>query len=374
MLNNCFKIWYYEKENIIVLNSFKKNKMNRFLYEILEQPEALQKTVDFYQNNSGRELLKNIRKMIDSNSFDKLIFTGMGSSNFLSQTAASLFNEQGIFPAFAINAAELLHFQFPVIDAKTLLVCISQSGESFEIIKLLEKINNDIKVVGITNESESTLAQKADLTLLTLAGKEEMTSTKTFVSALMTISILVDSLSNNFNEINYNQLIQNFKATLDITDKTIDDVIDFMGDLPALTIIARGAEIATAFQAALMFKETTKIPAYGILGGEFRHGPMEMVKEGFKAILFTSEGKTSQQNIKMALDIVKFGGKVLLITNIEMEEKHKNLKVISIKTKNKNLFAVESLIPIELFIDHYTKKQGYEAGVFTHGAKVTVIE
>jgi len=81
-----------------------------------------------------------------------------------------------------------------------LLVCFSQSGESFEIKEILKILPSDVFCIGITNEMESTLAKSSDIVLLSKAGKEEMTSTKTYVSTLLVSYILGWSLSNNWTD------------------------------------------------------------------------------------------------------------------------------------------------------------------------------
>ncbi len=81
------------------------------------------------------------------------------------------------------------------------------------------------------------------------------------------------------------KLIENFKTNLTDYHSWVDKTIGFLEELPALSIIAREPCISTAHQSGLMFKEATKIPAFGILGGEFRHGHMEMVQKGLKGLL-----------------------------------------------------------------------------------------
>jgi glucosamine--fructose-6-phosphate aminotransferase (isomerizing) len=350
--------------------------MNKFLTEILEQPEALKKTLAYYTDGQGKNTLKELKGIFDRKSSEQIIFTGMGSSNYTSMAASTLFNTLGI-PAFSVNTSELLHYNLGLLKKPATLSCFSQSGESYEIREILKKIPEGTFTVGITNEDQSTLAKQADVALFSKAGKEKMTSTKSYITTALVSFILGWYLSGKWDD-------KRIKAIKDLTDKFseklehydiwVNEAIDFMGELPALSIIARGPGISTAMQSGLMFKETTKIPAFGILGGEFRHGPMEMVQEGFKSILFASEGRTLDQSLKMAKDIAGFGGKVLLITNTKAEILHKNILVIPISEQDEFLFSIQSIIPIQLFIDSYAKQKGYEAGDFTHGAKVTEIE
>ena len=168
--------------------------MNKFLEEIQEQPEALKQTFCYYRSEEGKKSLKTVCALWKSGEYDRIVFTGMGSSYFISQAAATMISSASI-PASAINAGELLHFQSPSLTERTLLIAVSQSGESYEVIELLKKQRRlPITVIGITNESGSSLAVMATHCLLCKAGKEEMTSTKTFITTYLAVYLLAESL------------------------------------------------------------------------------------------------------------------------------------------------------------------------------------
>lgn len=350
--------------------------MNKFLTEILEQPDALEKTLNYYLNLEGKDAVEKVKEIFNKKEFEQLIFTGMGSSYFTSYAASNLFSSLGI-NSFVINSSELLHYHISLLEKKTLLICFSQSGESFEVKELLKKLPSSVFCVGITNEEISTLAKKANITLLSKAGREDMTSTKTYVSTTLVSFILGWSLSGNWDDDKINSiknLIANFKTSLQNYNFRIKDALEFLGELPALQIIARGPSYSTALQSGLMFKEAARVAASGILGGEFRHGPMEMVQEGFKSILFAPNGKTVDQSIKMAKDIADFGGKVLLITNTKPKLSNKNILILTINEQDEFLFSIQSIIPVQLFINYFAEAKGFEVGSFAHGAKVTAAE
>jgi glucosamine--fructose-6-phosphate aminotransferase (isomerizing) len=350
--------------------------MNKFLEEIFEQPGSIEKVLAYYTGSGGKPSLERIKSAISERAIEKIIFTGMGSSYFISHAASTLFNELKIY-AYVLNASELLHYNLSLLEHKTMLICISQSGESFEILEILNKLPSTVYCVGITNEEDSTLSRKADAVLFCKCGKEEMTSTKTYVASSLVSFILGWYLAGSWNESKIHRierLITNFRTTLTGYNQWLSTVLDFLGDIQTIQIIARGPAFSTASQAALMFKEAVRIPAAGYLGGEFRHGPMEMVSEGFKAILFAGIGKTWGQSIKMAEDISGFGGKVWLITNKHPELSHKNIVTFYVNESDEYLFSIQSIIPVQLFIDSYAKAKGFEAGSFSRGAKVTMIE
>ncbi|MEO7045581.1 MAG: hypothetical protein ABI091_09775, partial [Ferruginibacter sp.] len=102
--------------------------MNKFLEEILEQPAAIDKVLHFYAGAEGKAKLARVKATIDDNKIEQVIFTGMGSSYFISYAASTLFNQLGI-ESLVVNASELLHYNFSVLKKQSLLICISQSGE-----------------------------------------------------------------------------------------------------------------------------------------------------------------------------------------------------------------------------------------------------
>jgi len=350
--------------------------MNRFLKEIHGQPEALKDTLSFYLDNAGKDVLDNLVSGVHARGIDKVVFTGMGSSYFVSYAAAILTGRAGM-QAVAANAGELLHYGYPAVDEKTLLVCISQSGESYEIKKLLEKRDPKVFCVGITNESDSTLAGKCDVVLLTKAGREEMTSTKTYITTQLVSFFAGWKLTGNQDDVQRDllkKLPEQFANGLQALPEKVEKALDFLGELNALPVIARGPSFSTASQGALMFKEADKVPAFSMLGGEFRHGPMEMVQPGVKTVLFAPEGRTYGQSLRMAKDIAGFGGKVLLITNGNIKLEDKNIFTIKVPGSDEFMFSITGILPLQLMVDAYAKRMGFEAGSFSHGAKVTETE
>ena len=349
--------------------------MNQFLKEILEQPKAIENVINFYTKVEGLELLKKIKTTISERHIEQIIFTGMGSSYFISHAASGLFNNLKIDSIY-INTSELLHYNYSLLNKPTMLVCLSQSGESFEIKEILKRLPSTVFSVGIVNDEKSVLAKKADVALLCKGGKEEMTSTKTYVVTSLVAFILGWYLSGDWNTAKIkmlNRLQTNFELFFH-SDNWLKDILEFFGEVGAIQIIARGPAFSTASQSALMFKEATHIAATGILGGEFRHGPMEMVTKGFQSILFAAKGKTLKQSLRMAEDIAKFGGNVWLITNVQMDWNNKNILPFFIDESNEFLFSIQSITPVQIFIDAYAKAKNFEAGSFSRGAKVTAIE
>jgi glucosamine--fructose-6-phosphate aminotransferase (isomerizing) len=350
--------------------------MNKFLKEIFEQPLALDTTLNYYLQGEGQGELEKVSKLWKKGGFKNVLFTGMGSSYFAPCTASCILSNNGI-SSNNINAGELLHYHLPVLKKDTLLTCISQSGESYEVVKILEKISPDQTFIGITNEETSTLASRASVRLLSRAGREDMTSTKTYISTLLVLHIYSNLLSGKWNPCTMPELksvIEAVSRIIDTRDEWLSSVMDFLGHPPFVQIIGRGPSYSSVLQGALMFMEAARNPAAGIFGGEFRHGPMEMSKKGFRAVIIAPLGATFDQGIKLAEDITRFGGKVILITNSSARMANTNIFPILISYQNEYLFPIAAIIPLQFIVNQWATDDGHEPGNFIMGAKVTTTE
>ncbi len=346
-----------------------------FLQEIQEQPKALTETGAFYENQEGKEMLQYVSGLWQSGRYSHIILTGMGSSYFIATATASLLNAYKI-PAFALNAGELLHYQVPLITPQSLIVCISQSGESYEVIKLIEKLSPNITILSICNEKESSLARRSHYTLLCKAGKEEKTSTKTFITCYQVAYLLAMELCNKKTDNSqWRKLSCTIEKIVNGDTPWMPKALELIANTTYVQLIGRGPLFAAASQSALMFMEATHTPASALLGGEFRHGPLEMVKKNFIAILFAhSQSETYEQSLSLVKDILKYEGKVILITNSEPVIKNEYLCTITIPCASAELFAIPGIVPVQVLINAWATKQGITPGEFTHGAKVTSIE
>ena len=349
--------------------------MTQFLREIQEQPQALLRTLTFYQKSEGKSALSHIADLWQSGSYTNILLTGMGSSYFIAMSAASLLSSYKI-PAYALNAGELLHYQTPLITPQSLLICISQSGESYEVIKLITKLPSNITILSICNEENSSLVKLSHSSLLCKAGKEEKTSTKTFITCYQVAYLLAMQLCNK--EVD-NNLWHGLSTIIENMVKGdtpwMQKAIELIDNSTFVQLIGRGPVFAAASQGALMFMEATHTPASALLGGEFRHGPLEMVKKEFIAILFAhSQSETYEQSLSLVKDILKYEGKAIFITDSVEVLENENLCTITLPCSNAELFAIPAIVPVQLLINAWATKRGIVPGEFTHGAKVTSIE
>lgn len=353
--------------------------MTKFLLEILEQPVALRSTAAYYEQAEGIAALDRIAAALRNAPL--VVATGMGSSFFLAGAFATMMAQNGI-PATALNAGELLHYGLDGIREDTLIVAISQSGESYETVNVVRTLNGRglrFTTATITNEPDSYLGHTADILLPTVAGREEKTSTKTFITAYQVISMIAGKLRGAAPASGvWEAMARSVEKSLNQRDKTLPAMLRSLGSAGYLQLIARGTTMAAASQSALMAMEASHTPSQAMPGGEFRHGPLEMVQPGFVSIILAHSGApTFGQLEKLSNDILAFGGRVLLITDREDAlAPREGLTIVAVDAPaDADFFAIPSIIPVQLAIEAWAREEkGIIPGEFTHGAKVTAVE
>jgi fructoselysine-6-P-deglycase FrlB-like protein len=150
--------------------------------------------------------------------------------------------------------------------------------------------------------------------------------------------------------------------------------MELLGRPSFVQIIGRGPSYSSVLQGALMIMEAARNPAAGIYGGEFRHGPMEMCQNGFRAIILAPLGETYKQGIRLAQDITNSGGKVILITNSLAGFNNPDIYVIHIPCQDEYLFPIPAIVPLQFIVNQWAVNEGHVPGNFTMGAKVTTTE
>ncbi|MGE5614330.1 MAG: SIS domain-containing protein [Bacillota bacterium] len=295
--------------------------MNGFLEEVLTQGELLKKTIDFYRGE-GMQLIDAIGEAFEKNRMDRIILTGMGSSLYATDCIRSYLTEHDI-PALSFSSHELSRYQFKHITGKTLVIAISQSGNSAEVIELVEKAKKVTKVVGIYNNDGCRLQEMADYLLPIRAGKEVSITSKTYEITMLILNILARRLTGELNDEFWKQA----GAAADWCCQWLSEweerskpMYDFAQGIELFDMLANNVSLATARQLSLAYREGLRNCTAVWECADYAHGQYHSSKMAgrYLAQMFFPVFEDNTKEMKMFRFILDHGGKVMLYTTSDI--------------------------------------------------------
>ncbi len=345
--------------------------MPSLLDEIVQQPAALSMARKYYTSPGAISLRK--LKSLAAPKPAAVIITGMGSSLNAAYPAQAFLTGVGI-RAILWETAELLHQHVKILSRSTVLVVVSQSGETAEVVNLIGRIPKKVPLVAVCNVERSALARRADLLLPMMAGGQATVSTKTYTNAVAVLMYLAFALARK----NHAPLTQTLIRAIEAQERIIETrndllppVVEFFNHPPYVVLMARGADLCSAYQGALTLKEVVRLAAEPMSAGQFRHGPIEIIHPDHRYVLFAhnnpSPGKTgarpSDLLLRLAQDIRAHGGRVLLIADRAVEAAP-NLRLIRAEPISLGLGTLVDTLIIQLLANELATRAGIEPGKF----------
>lgn len=338
-----------------------------YLRDILNQPQALEKTL---AGLAGSKPLQELAARLNQGKFQRIVLTGMGSS-FHALHPLNLELISHGFTAIMVETSELVHYKNQFFDPKTLIVAVSQSGQSAEMVRLVETNHKRCTVIGVTNTPESPLAKHASAALVTQAGSEFSVSCKTYVTALMALKWLGDVLC----ECNLRRTRQELKhaaqasaAYLVDWKEYVQELVQTLKDIRHLFLVGRGASLAAVGTGALIVKESAHFHAEGMSSAAFRHGPFEMLSGETFVLVFSGDAKTQELNRRLLDDIRGQEGRA------ELVGENTSSAVFRLPHDGKSIRPILEILPVQMITLALAAQVGREPGRFELASKVTTTE
>jgi glutamine---fructose-6-phosphate transaminase (isomerizing) len=284
----------------------------RLLEDIRNQPASLERVLD-YQLSEGRAALAEAAGAIEQ--ADRVVLAGMGSSLFACVPLQYLLASRGV-ACEVIEAAELVHYRHAAAKGAAVIL-VSRSGESVEIGKALPVIaDRAAAIIGVTNEPDSTLGKHPRHSVFVNSLTDEMVAVQTYTGTMLVLLLLGYMASGKPEREWIGQIraaLQALAGALKRFEAESETWRRFLEDARFMYLLARGPSRGSALEGALLFNEVAKTPSTAMGAGDFRHGPVEIVAEDFRCILFAPEGATRALNIALARDLRSFGGQVRVV-------------------------------------------------------------
>jgi glucosamine--fructose-6-phosphate aminotransferase (isomerizing) len=281
-------------------------------HEIASQPEVVKRLLE-YETKHIETIVAKLP------AFDYVLMAARGSSDHAATYAKYAWTTLAGFPVALAAPSLLTMYKTRVRLAGALVVGISQSGQSPDIIAVLEEGKRQGRpTLAITNDGLSPLATIADHVIELHAGPEQsIAATKTYTAQLAVMAIFAATLSGNAEHLNVLQHIPSaMEHTLELNRELAQNVERYRY-MDRCIAIGRGYNYATSFELALKLKELTYIMASAYSSADFRHGPIATIESGLPVFLFMSAGATYDDMLDLATELKKREAELLVISETE---------------------------------------------------------
>ena len=376
------------KKSSLTSNSNSKGDFDHFmLKEIFEQPEAVKSTIQdrIINNFVPKEILgPNAEKFLKK--FKVVQIIACGTSYHAALVAKHWLERLAGIPCHAEIASEF-RYRRHAVQKDTLLVCISQSGETADTLSALREIKEEdyyVGTVAVCNVPESSLARECDSILITHAGPEiGVASTKAFTTQLTALMLLVIILGKKFEITDdlenslctqLKSLPEKIKSTLALDDQ-IAKLAKVFSDKEHALFLGRGSHFPIAREGALKLKEISYIHAEAYPAGELKHGPLAIVDENMPVVA-VAPNNVVLEKLKSNLEEVKArGGKLYIFADKKAGFKSDEIsQVFEIDAPMNPVAPILFTIPLQLLAYHCALIKGTNVDMPRNLAKSVTVE
>ncbi len=353
--------------------------------EIMEQPGAVRATTtprmkdgDIVWDESGLDTL-------DVGAIDQIVITACGSAYYAGCAGRAVLEQLCRIPVHVELASEL-RYNDPIMDDHTLLIVLSQSGETADTIAAMRECGKrGAKVLSIVNVVGSTIAKIADYTIYTWAGPEiAVATTKGYTTQLSVLYLLALWMGKRRGTLDAGQFQMLFESIKRLP-KSIQNALDMNPRLPrlakkyhdakALFFIGRSTDYAVALEGALKMKEISYIHAEAYAAGELKHGTIALIEEHQPVIALCCNRSLQEKTMSNIVEVKARGAEVLAVTckgNQDIVSVADD--VLYIPEVEPILAAAVEIIPLQLLAYYVAKENGCDIDKPKNLAKSVTVE
>ena len=285
-----------------------------------------------------------------------------------------------------VDIASEFRYRNPVIDDKTLVIVLSQSGETLDTLEAMKEAKrNGARVVAITNVVGSSIAREADHVIYTWAGPEiAVASTKAYTTQMVILYLLATDMAYKFGKINREdyekdikslyRLKTDIKKMLEYSDR-IEKVADKIKDQTSMFYLGRGLDYVIAVEGALKSKEISYIHSEAFASGELKHGTIALIEEGIPVVINVTQSDLFEKSISNIKEVAARGAYVIAIAkegNTLAEEVAD--EVFYIPNVEDDYTGFLSIIIHQLLAYHLSKLKGNDVDKPRNLAKSVTVE
>lgn len=347
------------------------------LKEIYEQPRAIRDAI-----HGNAEVIENVAKEIAK--YDKIFFVAMGTSYHAALVGKYLLQRLAKKVPIVEEASEFRYEMEELIDEDTLVIAITQSGETADTLAAMKLAKaRGAKVLAIVNVIGSMATRIADLTLYTHAGPEiGVAATKTYTTQLTVLTMLAIALARTLGTADKEYLRQ-LEENLNRIPELVEKVLKHDGALRELAeelkekrdffYIGRSIGVPTALEGALKLKEISYIHAEGLSAGELKHGPLALLEEGVPVVAIAPSGKTFDKMLSNIEEAKARGAYIIALGDNESLKKVSDV-IIEMPPMDELLTPIVYVVPLQILAYHLAVLRGNDPDKPRNLAKSVTVE
>ena len=364
------------------INQAQKGGYSHFmLKEIHDEPSVLKDTISSYIENVDTL----IKKMPDLSKYNNIHIVACGSAMHAGLVGKSLIEEYAMIPV-TVELASEYRYKRNFYDDKTLVIFISQSGETADTIAALRNVNNDgIDTLAIVNVVGSTIAREAKEVLYIRAGVEiAVATTKAYtlqVAMLVLIAINLGYINKKIERDTADGVLKEFATIPSLIEKIINDedkCIEIAKDIykaKDVFFLGRGVDYSLSMEGSLKLKEISYIHSEAYAAGELKHGTISLIEEGTNVVGLMSVNSLAPKLISNVKETLARGAKVTMIVTSDLSHLIDfNCHKIVIKKVHNMLQPILIVVPLQLIAFEVAKLKGCDIDKPRNLAKSVTVE
>jgi glutamine---fructose-6-phosphate transaminase (isomerizing) len=329
----------------------------KLLEEISEQPAALKHFLDAESTNVER-----IAAALNRTGFKYVTIAARGTSDNAATYAKYVFASYNRLPVALATPSLYTVYQTPPRLTDSLVIGISQSGESPDIVAVVEEARRQgAPTLSITNSEDSPLARAADHVIMQHAGLEKsVAATKTYTTQVCALALISTALaSDRARRKELDGLPDAITRTLTLNDAA-ENAASRWAIATTLLVIGRGYNYGTAFELALKLKELAYVTAEPFSSADFMHGPIAVIQGGYPVIVIAPRGRVFEDLLDTARQLKQRGADLVVISDDPeaLALSHAPLKLPI--TLPEWLSPLTAIVPGQLLAHHLTSAKGYD--------------
>jgi len=352
----------------ILWNEIEKNGYEYFmLKEIMEQPKSLLAAA-----LQDREIFTSVA--LDILRADHVIVTACGSSRYAALVGRYLISNVGKKFCEVVMASEFQYFTDSV-DKNTLVLAISQSGETLDVIDGVQLARKaGARIVSVVNRPQSMLGELSHNVIYLNCGPEiGVAATKSFLNQVAIFYLLSFSMVHAFDMAvdNIRKVSKQISKAIEWNKDEIAEICDKYYKKNDFYYIARGINFAIASEGALKLKEISYIHAEGMPAGELKHGTLSLIEKGTPVLVICPRDFTYNETLSNAIEAKSRGARIIAVSDEENEIYDHWIKIPKV---HELLYPMVAVVPLQLLAYNMAIKRGHNPDMPRNLAKSVTVK